>query len=133
MSPDEDMEWWRNNRENVLRPGMSAQKAQWVLDRAAFMVSEALHHNVEQNNVDWVIRLIDEYHFPVNMRNRESETPLHRALIRCAGWPVLDALLSRGADLYKPDSKGVTPWQIADEKTQAQITQKYPHAVKGDQ
>jgi hypothetical protein len=103
----DDSDWWQANAENFLRFGMSREKQEWTLTRCALMMNEALHYNAANGDVKWVVKLIKDYHFPVDLRNYKDETPMEKAAA-AGNFAVIDALMTAGANLNLKDKQGKT-------------------------
>ncbi|MFH1253925.1 MAG: ankyrin repeat domain-containing protein [bacterium] len=115
--------------ENFLMPGMSQAREKYALTRAALMTSSALHGNASIGNVEWINKLIWEYHFPVNLLDYKGETPLHKA-VESKQMEAIDALIRAGADPLIPNEQGVTALDKATPEIRAYIEELSPQYNK---
>ena len=80
----------------------------------------------EKGNLDEVRSLADMFGADPNSRGRNGRTSLHVAAKRAAKTgpngverEILRTLLRAGADPRLPDDEGITPYQVANERTRA--------------
>jgi pimeloyl-ACP methyl ester carboxylesterase len=100
------------------------------------MQQTALHIAAQREDIDFVISLLRSTNVPINSRDSEGMTALHRAVLHNGektGQIVLQ-LLKAGADRWVENSEGLTPGQLSKSKnTRNDIKQCFenPPMVEG--
>jgi NTE family protein len=122
--------WMQSKDKDLARKQMLFERVSMgAIQEAAFLLQQGvstdyrdaagdtlLHAAVRSGQEILVKLLLEEYHFPVDIVNNFSDSPLHKAVLSDTTLGITHLLISRGAPINKQNRQGMTPLMEAASK-----------------